>query len=326
MKSFSVLNAEELPPHDACSDEVVYLIMPRGAGDGRYAERTDRNIGWITRDEQELLRRSTVSIAGCGGMGGLVASGLLRLGVGEIRLADPETFDLSNVNRQFAAKAGTVGRNKALETARELRSICDDTSVVVYPMGIREETVDAFVEGADLVCDLIEFWVVWYRVLLHERSRVRGVSLLNCNTVGHRTNLFLYTPDSMTMEEALGIDRSVADSLRDRSESGLSPEECDRVMSGMIRAVIPDGIPEYGVSGGYRTADTFRERLRVEGVASIVATNPVMAGGFLLNHVLFHLLGRSSTRRSLVLPPPMPGYLSFDAAMMESKVITGRWW
>src|SRR3989338_5770836 len=96
-----VLSATELP--DQPDMHTVYRLYPHNPDESFYWERVDRNIGWITREEQALLRNATVGIAGCGGMGGMIAERLLRLGVGEMRIADPEVFDISNINRQFAA-------------------------------------------------------------------------------------------------------------------------------------------------------------------------------------------------------------------------------
>lgn len=38
---------------------------------------------------------------------------LARLGVLHLRIADPDTFEFSNINRQLGAGLGTVGKNKA---------------------------------------------------------------------------------------------------------------------------------------------------------------------------------------------------------------------
>ena len=55
-----------------------------------YEDLFQRNIGVFTAEEQERIRGLVVAIAGAGGLGGPVAYNLARLGVGEIRLADPE--------------------------------------------------------------------------------------------------------------------------------------------------------------------------------------------------------------------------------------------
>ena len=145
----SVIQTTQLP--HKIEKNTVYRLTPVDQNAGYYSERIDRNIGWITQDEQETVRNSVVGIAGCGGMGGLVASILLRLGVGEIRIADCEEFDISNINRQFGAKRSTVGTSKALATARDLRAITDDSTIVVYPQGISEETAEDFLRGCDIV-------------------------------------------------------------------------------------------------------------------------------------------------------------------------------
>lgn len=326
-KIFSSWEGTEIPSFNTCNLETIFHLTPHLDSLDQYWERIDRNIGWITHEEQEMLKSKTVSIAGCGGMGGLVATGLLRLGIGEIRLADPETFDRSNLNRQFAASLRTIGINKAIATASELRAIADDTHIVVYPMGICPETVDEFVQGSDIVCDLIEFWVVWYRILLHKYARKQKASLMNCNTVGHRTNLFLYTPDSMTIEEALGIEFDQACTLRDFAQADEHADAWNTLRERMVRAVVPDGLPEYGADTKiYSTVQAVTDRLTYEKRASIIATNPIMASGFLLNHILLYLLKDSPIPRKIVSVPPMPGFLSFCAATMTAQQVTTQWW
>src|SRR6202142_2386032 len=212
-----IVECFDLPEYP--SADTAYRLLPRHADEAYYTERTDRNRGWITRDEQEILRRSVVGIAGCGGMGGLLASIFLRLGVGEIRIAANEVFDVSNINRQFAAGRGTVGMSKAFETARMARAVTDDTTLVVYPQGIVEQTVVPFLQGCDVVCDEIEFWAVGARILLHRAARSLGICLFNCNTVGFGTRLFLFEPKGYTMEEVLGLTYGEANLLQQKIKS-----------------------------------------------------------------------------------------------------------
>src|SRR5262245_28319752 len=118
-----------------------------------YRERTSRNIGWISEDEQELIRNYSLGIAGCGGMGGMLGERFVRLGVGTVKIADIENFDTTNMNRQYAAVKNSIGKSKALSTGRMLRAITNDFTLEVYPQGICEEVVDQFLEGCSAVCD-----------------------------------------------------------------------------------------------------------------------------------------------------------------------------
>ena len=303
--------------------DIGYRLHPKNPDRAYYDERTDRNIGWITREEQEGLRREVIGIAGCGGMGAQLAEKFLRLGVGELRICDTEVFDISNINRQFAATRKTVGKSKAFETAKMLRDVSDDSTVVVYPQGICRETVEQFTNGCSVICDEIEFWAIAARILLHQYARGANVSVFNCNTVGFGTHLFLFTPKSATMEEMIGFTIEEAEELNRRlREKTARPEEVRLVMERMIAGLVPE-LPEYVSAqtpeGSNRKA--VRKRLMEEGKASIIATNPPFATGFLADRVLLYLLRDSAVRRDIVPTPEAPAYLHIDAAKMEARVV-----
>ncbi len=316
----AVIECTDLP--DEPSSQVIYRLTPKNADEAYYRERTDRHIGWITHDEQEMLRTSTIGIAGCGGMGGMLASTFLRLGVGEVRIADCENFDVSNINRQFGAKRGTVGLSKAFETASQSREVTDDATLVVYPQGITEATAADFVDGCDIICDEIEFWAVHARIMLHRAARERKVDILCADTVGFRSFLFLFTHESMTVEEMLRMSREEARGYQERiGNKSASPEEIRHVMEAVIRFCIPEEVI-YSDTLLASCKESLRKRLFDEGRAIILATNPPMAAGFLADRVLMRLLEkRSGIKRTLVSTPPTPSYLSFDAGLMEAKVV-----
>ena len=300
----------------------VYRLLPHDASDEFYYERTDRNIGWITREEQEMLRHKVVGIAGCGGMGGLLASIFCRLGVGEVRIADSETFDVSNINRQYAAGRLTIGESKAWETARLTRETVDDVTLVVYPEGIIEETVHDFVSGCDLICDEVEFWAAGSRIMLHQHARFLGVPLLNCNTVGFGTRLFLFTPGGYPIERMLGMSYEEAIAQQARIQAGTATEkEVTVLMERILDGLVPE-LPEYAANPSrYSTVATARARLINERRATIISTNPPLAAGFLADHALFQLLKESPIPRTYVLPPPAPGYLYFDCGQHAARVV-----
>jgi len=77
-----------------------------------YHQAFSRNLGWVTEQEQDRLRKSRVAIAGLGGVGGFHLLTLARLGVGAFNLADFDTFDLANFNRQAGASLDTLGKSK----------------------------------------------------------------------------------------------------------------------------------------------------------------------------------------------------------------------
>ena len=79
-----------------------------------YDAAFSRNIGWVTEAEQATLRRKRIAIAGMGGVGGGHLLTLARLGIGAFNIADFDTFDIVNFNRQ----AGRFSRLQAREVCR----------------------------------------------------------------------------------------------------------------------------------------------------------------------------------------------------------------
>ena len=313
-----IIECLDLP--DRLDPNAAYKLLPKSIDENYYWERVDRNLGWITKEEQNIIRGSVIGIAGNGGMGGILGAIFLRAGFGEIRITDREVFDVSNINRQFAARKETVGKSKALETAKELRRISEDSIIVVYPQGIAEETVDSFVNGCDIVLDEIEFFAIGARILLHERARRHGSPVINCNVIGFGSRLFLFTRESMTMEELIGWSYEEAREMESRVRNGDGIAR-DEIIERVMRGLVPE-IPEY--KSGDR--EILWRRLKEEGRASIFATNPPLSTGFVANRVALYLLNRkSSLKREIAEIPEMPGYLYLDAAKMEAKVVRGRW-
>ena len=100
-----------------------------------YDEAFSRNIGWVTRAEQQALRGKCVAIAGLGGVGGVHLLTLARLGIGRFRIADFDAFDLANFNRQVGAGMSTLGQRKTDVLARMARDVNPEVEIVAPKPG-----------------------------------------------------------------------------------------------------------------------------------------------------------------------------------------------
>ena len=85
--------------------------------------RTRQLIGSAALDR---LKHAHVCVFGVGGVGGYAAEALVRAGVGEITLVDPDTVAASNINRQIIADFHTVGMFKTEAAAMRFRAIRPD--------------------------------------------------------------------------------------------------------------------------------------------------------------------------------------------------------
>jgi molybdopterin/thiamine biosynthesis adenylyltransferase/nitroreductase len=126
--------------------------------------RTNRNRYKISPEEQATLARRKIGVVGLS-VGQSVAVVLaLERSFGELRLADFDTLDLSNLNR-LRSGVHNLGLPKVYVTAREIAEIDPFLKVVCLPDGITAETLEAFLgDGGplDLVideCDSIDLKV-----------------------------------------------------------------------------------------------------------------------------------------------------------------------
>lgn len=88
-----------------------------------YDEFTTRNIGFVTKEQQEKLKATRVFIAGVGGMGGAALMTLVRLGVETFTLVDIDTFEVSNLNRQVFADLPSMDKSKLETTIKKCLEI-----------------------------------------------------------------------------------------------------------------------------------------------------------------------------------------------------------
>lgn len=298
---------------------LVHKIEPGKTKSAFYESRTDRNLGWISREEQLTLRQSTIGIAGCGGIGGYLAETLHRLGVGCLKLADKEVFDASNINRQWGARAESLGKSKVLETARQLRAISSDSEIHLYPKGINRMDVNSFCDKCQLICDNIDFWSPGTRILLHQTARKLNIPVLNFPAIGFGGAFFVFPPDGTRLEDFIELELNEALAFERDFRLGTSqPNEIERIAKKILFAFVPT-LPSYtGADVACKDIDQVVRELLQQGKASVLSTNIPFVVGFAANRILLYLLKETGLgKRDLPEVPDFPGYCYLDAAKLE---------
>ena len=119
-----------------------------------FGERTSLLIG----DEGiGKLKDSFVVLTGVGAVGGYVLEGLVRAGVGHIRVVDSDVFFESNMNRQILAIKQTVGRPKVEVAAERARSINPEINIEIMDSLVSKDTVpDILSDNPDVLADAID--------------------------------------------------------------------------------------------------------------------------------------------------------------------------
>jgi molybdopterin/thiamine biosynthesis adenylyltransferase/nitroreductase len=120
--------------------------------------RTNRNRYKITRQEQETLRKKKIGIVGLSVGQSIALTLAMERTCGELRLADFDVAELSNLNR-IRTGLHNMGTKKTIIAAREIAEIDPYIKVKIFNDGLHAGNMDAFfTEGGKLdlfveVCD-----------------------------------------------------------------------------------------------------------------------------------------------------------------------------
>lgn len=188
----------ELAP--ACNRPVAEVGGPADATAWSYDGAFARNRGLVSPEEQQILRRARIAIAGMGGVGGVHLLTLARLGIGRFTIADPDTFEVANFNRQAGASTATLGRGKAEVMAEQVRAINPELEIDVIHDVVGRHNIDDFFAGADLFIDGVDFFSIEARRLLFGEARRRGLWAITAGPIGFSTGWLSFDPRGMSFD------------------------------------------------------------------------------------------------------------------------------
>lgn len=258
-----------------------------------------RNLGFYSEEEQAQINNSTVAIAGAGGDGGMLAIQLARLGVGELRLADPDPFERENINRQAACTQKTIGINKAVVVADYIHDINPSIETKVYANGVQSDNVEKFLKGTDLLIDETEFTMHSIGVMLARTARKYEVPNLMAMNIGFGTTVTSFMPKGKSFERTLGLSENMSLEQIDKQDVALS----------RWLAYIPS----------YADLDVFKKVASGEKSAPSVAPGVAIAAGVAATQAVLHLTRVVGNNRPK--PVEAPRVLMIDAMTAEARRI-----
>jgi hypothetical protein len=166
-----------------------------------YEKAFSRNIGWVTPQEQQILRNKRVAIAGGGGVGGVHLMTLARLGVAKFHIADFDTFDVHNFNRQVGAMMSTVDQPKTEVLARMAKDINPEIDIKIFSEGVNKDNLGEFLSGVDLYVDALDFFAFDARQRTFAKCAELGIPATTAAPLGMGAALLNFLPGGMTFEE-----------------------------------------------------------------------------------------------------------------------------
>jgi molybdopterin-synthase adenylyltransferase len=104
---------------------------------------------------QQKLLKSCAVVIGCGALGTVIASTLVRAGVGKIRIIDRDFIEYHNLQRQILFDEDDIRGNlpKAVAAVQHLRKINSAIEIEGLVSDVNYTNIEGFVEGADVILD-----------------------------------------------------------------------------------------------------------------------------------------------------------------------------
>ena len=136
-------------------------------------ERQSRIPAW----DQKKLAKATIAVIGAGALGNHVCAGLIGLGLGTIKIYDFDNIEAHNLNRQSLFLEEDIGKNKAEILAERLQERNSSIIIVGINQKIEEETVDAILQGVDVLIDCVD--LIYVRRILNRFALMEDIPMVH---------------------------------------------------------------------------------------------------------------------------------------------------
>ncbi len=183
-----------------------------------YEEAFSRNIGWVTKEEQQKLRNTKVAIGGLGGVGGDHAIVLTRLGISNFHIADMDDYDVPNFNRQAGANMSTVGKAKSIVMEETILGINPEATVKNFDTGIDDKNLEEFLDGVDIYVDSLDIFALEIRRKVFRCCYEKGIPTITAAPMGLGTAFLVFMPGKMSFDDYFAIVDPSANATEEEKE------------------------------------------------------------------------------------------------------------
>lgn len=157
---------------------------------------------------QKKLGNSSVVIIGCGALGAIIATSLVRAGVGKIRIVDRDFIEYHNLQRQVLFDEDDIKAElpKAIAAERHLKKVNSSIEIEGVVADVNYTNIERLVSGADLILDGLDNFEI--RGLINDVSLKHRIpwiyggaissSEMTMNIIPHKTACFRCISSSPT--------------------------------------------------------------------------------------------------------------------------------
>ncbi len=179
----------------------------------KWKDRTKKLIGEVAL---EKLENAKVIIYGIGGVGSFAVEGLVRAGVGNLSLVDPDNIDVTNINRQIHSNVNTVGQSKIEVMKKRILEINPQASVKIYnPKNLDFEEQELIDESYSYVIDAVD--TVKTKINIIERAKKMGVPVISAMGAGNKLDATKFEVADINKTDVCPLARTIRKELRKRN-------------------------------------------------------------------------------------------------------------
>lgn len=190
--------------------------------DDYYTNMTRRAAMVLGDRVMEKLAAARIIIFGVGGVGSWCAEALVRTGLINLTIVDPDIVCPTNINRQTQAVSGNIGKSKVDELRKRLLDINPSASITSRHATYDETTVNDFdLASCDYVIDAIDS--VQSKILLIERCSASGVKLFSSMGAASKTDPSRIRTGLLSKTSGCPLARNVRKILRQNNISADFP-------------------------------------------------------------------------------------------------------
>ena len=135
----------------------------------------------------DKLRKSNILIIGIGGVGGYTLESLVRTGIENITIIDPDKIDKTNINRQIIANIKNINKFKINEFKKRIKYINENCKITKILKFIDEKNIDFInFKQYDFVIDTCD--TVETKILIIKKCLENKVKFITCMGTANKYN------------------------------------------------------------------------------------------------------------------------------------------
>ncbi len=181
--------------------------------ESNWKERTEKLIG---KKAIKKLEDSKIIIYGIGGVGSYIVEGLVRAGIGNLVLVDPDNISVTNINRQIHSNIKTVGKSKIEVMKERILEINPKANVEIYnPKKLEFKEENLIDDSFSYVIDAVD--TVKTKISIIEKAKTIGIPVISAMGTGNKLEANKFEIADIYKTDVCPLARTMRKELRKRN-------------------------------------------------------------------------------------------------------------